>query len=232
MKTHYVHSSEEGCEQGAELFAQYHLTAPTRPLGLATGHTMTGLYQALSSKNFTPHCRDVFLLDEYLGLPDGHPNTFGEEIRRQFCEPLGFAGTVHVPGRGDYSGDNGHGLFEGALGRLGPLSVQLLGLGTNGHIAFNEPGSIRESLTREVALSHETREANQGYFDPPELMPARAITQGLATIYCAEALIVLVFGPAKEKPLKDALGPKGHNHPLGMIADHPDITLITDIDLT
>lgn len=230
MKITRVNDSFVGSELAARLFMDLHAVSPTQPLGLATGLTMTGVYQALARHYFRPQCSDVFLLDEYLDLPDGHQNTFEQEIRHQFCDPLSYDGNVHVPGRGPYTGPKGPDLFEQRLEELGPVSAQLLGVGTNGHVAFNEPGSELDSTTREVALSDETIESNKRQFRVPEEMPHRAVTQGLATISQAEALIVLAFGPAKKAALVDALREESKENPLSLILRHPQLTIITDID--
>lgn len=231
MRVEKVAHATEGCARGADIFIAVSDARPHSPVGLATGETMRGLYQELANRSFQPHFEDVFLLDEYLGLPDNSPHTFEHEIRTRFCEPLGYSGRVHVPGHGDYRGEEGAQHFEEELLRRGPVSVQLLGLGTNGHIAFNEPGSEHDSLTRVVLLAEETREANQRHFPPNETMPTHAVSQGLRTIQRASTLLLLVFGPSKQPALLAALTEEDPVHPLRALLDHPGLILVTDIDL-
>jgi glucosamine-6-phosphate deaminase len=115
---------------------------------------------------------------------------------------------------------------------LGPVAVQLLGLGSNGHIAFNEPGSPWDSLTRVVDLHEQTLRDNARFFEDTAQMPTRAITQGIATIKRASAILLVVFGGNKLKALKDALDNPGLQAPASSLFDHPNLTLITDLDLS
>jgi glucosamine-6-phosphate deaminase len=111
------------------------------------------------------------------------------------------------------------------------LSVQLLGLGPNGHLAFNEPGSSLTSRTREVELAAETIAANRQYFDPPESIPPHAVSQGLATIAQAQNLLVAVFGEHKREALQQALSEQETKAPFAAIRSHPNLTVFTDIEL-
>lgn len=231
MKIEIVADAAKGCALGARLFVEKSTANPAAPLGLATGATMRGVYAELVAKGFRPRCEDVFLLDEYLGLPSGSPESFEYEIRTRFCEPLHYTGRVHVPGAGKYSGDDGPRKFEEELLRSGPIGVQLLGIGTNGHIAFNEPGSPADSLTRVVRLADETREANAQHFPPDSEIPTQAVSQGLATINRALSLVLLAFGAAKKEALVSALTEDNPIHPLRSLLGHCDLTIITDIEL-
>ena len=230
MKTHRVASSEAGQILATELFAEISNQAPDAPVGLATGGTMSGVYSALAKTGFRPGFENAFALDEYLGISPDSENSYANELSRKFAEPLGFRGTLHVPGQADYLGDGGATKFEAAIEKLGPISVQLLGLGTNGHIAFNEPGSSFDSRTRTVDLHRETIEANSAYFANPESMPTRAVTQGLATIKQASNLLLLVFGDTKRAALLKALNSPDDSTPLAALLDHPGLVLITDLD--
>lgn len=231
MRIEKVHNHHEGSQRGAQLFAARSAAAPTAPVGLATGATMQGVYSELAKNSFHPDFQDVFLLDEYLGFQENSPGTFEHEIRTRFCAPLNFTGRVHVPGAGRYLGSNGALDFEETLMSHGPLSVQLLGLGTNGHIAFNEPGSAPKSLTRVVALAEQTRESNTRHFPGGVNVPTHAVTQGLATIRRASSLLLLVFGAIKQRALLEGLTQEDPIHPLRALLEHPNLTIITDIDL-
>lgn len=230
MKILKVADLTAGTALAAQLFAEAANSSPNQPVGLATGGTMDGVYRELAKASFVPRCKDAFALDEYDGIARDHKNSYACELQQKFAESLGWSGTLHVPGQGPYSGEHGTAVFEQVVSDRGPLSVQLLGLGVNGHIAFNEPGSTFDSRTRRVELHSDTISANSIYFDDPTSMPNSAITQGLATIAQASRLLLLVFGPAKNTALSRALKHPDASTPLAAFADHSDLVLITDLD--
>ena len=230
MKVLKVADWTAGTALAAQMFAEAANSSPNQPVGLATGGTMDGVYRELAKTSFMPACKDAFALDEYDGIAHDHKNSYANELQQKFAENLGWSGTVHVPGQGPYAGEFGPAVFEQAISDLGPLSVQLLGLGVNGHIAFNEPGSLFDSRARRVELHPDTISANSIYFDDPTSMPNHAITQGLATIAQASKLLLLVFGPAKKPALSTALKHPDASTPLAALADHSDLVLITDLD--
>ena len=230
MKVHRVADAAAGTQLAATLFAKAADIAADCPVGLATGRTMDGVYAALARNGFVPGFTDAFALDEYVGVAPNHKNSYARELREKFAGSLGWSGTLHLPGHGQYSGEEGAGLFEQVLRTVGPLSVQLLGLGVNGHIAFNEPGAAFASRTRTVELQPETLTANSVYFDDPALMPTHAVTQGLATIAQARMLLALVFGPSKQEALTKALWHPDSSTPLAAFAGHEDLVLITDLE--
>ena len=231
MKIEQFSTRQEAIEFAAELFIAKANANPTKPVGLATGSTMEGVYDSLAYKNFVPGCAAAFALDEYLGLPEGHENSYSTELTEKFSNRLGWKGSLHVPGTGVYSGSSGPAKFEQAIRESGPISVQLLGLGTNGHIAFNEPGSAFDSVTREVELHPQTRLDNARFFSPPESMPTHAVTQGLATIMSATSLTLVVLGERKRPALEQALDSPGPLTPLAPLLEHADLTLVTDLEI-
>ena len=230
MKILKVADLAAGTALAAKLFVEAADSSPNQPVGLATGGTMDGVYRELAESYFMPARKDAFALDEYEGITRGHKNSYASELKRKFAENLDWPGTLHVPGQGPYSGESGLAAFEKAITDLGPLSVQLLGLGVNGHIAFNEPGSPFDSRTRRVELHSDTIRANSVYFDDPNSIPNHALTQGLATISQASKLVLLVFGPEKKSALSRALNHPDSSTPLATFADHRDLVLITDLD--
>lgn len=230
MRIERVASREAGSQLAAQLFADFSNLNPTKPVGLATGATMSGVYQELANQGFSPGCDKAFALDEYLGLTKDHKNSYLFELNEQFAKRLGFKGELLVPGQPPFEAEEGLALFEKEHLSAGPLSVQLLGLGSNGHIAFNEPGSSFDSLTRVVELHPETLRDNSRFFEDPDQMPRLASTQGIATIKRASALLLLVFGETKQAALTAALSKVDTNSPASALLDHPNLTLITDLD--
>jgi glucosamine-6-phosphate deaminase len=225
---HHVKNAVEGQMLAATLFMQASNAKPDKPVGLATGGTMDGVYQQLVANSFKPGFKHAFALDEYDGISPGSKNSYLHELTEKFSKALDWSGQLHVPGQGLYAHEAGNQEFEEALADLGPLSVQLLGIGTNGHIAFNEPGSDFASRTRRVELHKETVSANSIYFDDPQSMPTHANTQGLATIAQADMLLLVVLGEHKQAALTKSIRHPDQSTPLAALLEHPKLVLVTD----
>jgi glucosamine-6-phosphate deaminase len=181
------------------------LATPVARIGVATGATFTPVYAELVRRQ--PDWRDVefVLLDEYVGLHADDPRSFRNTILRELFEPLGIRATQLC----------GPDTSE-------PVDVQLLGIGRNGHIGFNEPGSSFASETREVALARDTRDANAG-------APARAVTRGIATILRAHRIVLVATGAAKADALANALdGEPDEAVPASALQHHDETLVIAD----
>src|SRR5690606_20603291 len=177
---------------------------PQAVLGVATGSTPLSTYRALAARRLDLSRASAFALDEYIGLPAGHPQSYRAVIEREVVAPLGLDPTrVHVPGDGlgvapdaeqlDAAGER----YERDIRDAGGVDLQLLGVGATGHIGFNEPGSSLASLTRVKTLMHQTRLDNARFFDSIDDVPRHCITQGLGTILRARHLVLLAFGEHK-----------------------------------
>lgn len=228
MRVINAKDADEAVKLAAETFIEAADARPDAPIGLATGGTMDGIYLKLKELGFRTKTKHAFALDEYEGLEPGSQNSYAAELRDKFGERLGWTGTLHVPGSGHYSGETGLELFEQRLTELGPISVQLLGLGSNGHIAFNEPGSDFDTTTRLVELHPATRGDNARFFSSLEDVPTHAYTQGLATISRSSCLLLVVLGERKLPALSQALTAPSPQTPLAALLDHENLTLITD----
>jgi glucosamine-6-phosphate deaminase len=198
---------------------------PSPVLGVATGSTPVPAYRSLASarRRGTDFSRlSLVALDEYVGLPAGHPGSFAAYVEREIREPLQLPPErVVVP--------EGHGeRLEDRIRSLGGVDVQLLGIGRNGHLAFNEPGSPLDSRTRVVALSRTTRCDNAPAFGG-EAVPRHAVTQGLGTILEARHLVLLATGSAKAAAVATALsGPVTADCPASVVQLHPRVTMVLD----
>jgi glucosamine-6-phosphate deaminase len=203
-------------------------------LGLATGSTPLSVYAALA-ESFTSDPIDVsrvrgFALDEYVGLPPDHPESYRAVITRHVVVPLGLSpANIHVP-----DGDpatirtSGHN-YEAAIIASGGVDVQILGIGRTGHVGFNEPGSSFASLTRIKTLAEKTRLDNARFFPSIDDVPLHCITQGLGTIRRARHLILLAFGAEKAHAIAAAVeGPVSSSNPGSVIQLHPRVTVIVD----
>jgi glucosamine-6-phosphate deaminase len=202
---------------------------PATVLGLATGSTPLGIWLALAARGADLSNVRGFALDEYVGLPDGHPQSYRSVITREVVEPLGLdPDRVMVPGHLgpiETAGDD----YERAIRAAGGVDLQVLGIGTDGHIGFNEPGSSFESLTRVKTLTRQTREDNARFFDSVDEVPVNCITQGLGTIRRAKHLVLLAFGEAKAKAIAAAVeGPVTASAPGSAIQLHPHVTVLVD----
>ena len=204
-------------------------------LGVATGRTLLPLWEELGRRCAAGRLSfgrvRAFAVDEYCGLPPGHPGRLRAELERELLARTDLPPEqLRFP---DVDGDAPLEVrceeHERALRRAGGIDLQLLGVGTNGHVAFNEPGSQPDSRTRRVHLAPATREAAVGRFGSLEAVPSAALTVGLATLREARALRVLAFGSAKAAAVRAALAePPGPACPLSLLAGHPDLRLYAD----
>jgi glucosamine-6-phosphate deaminase len=207
---------------------------PDAVLGLATGSTPLALYRALAAQVASQGV-DVsqvrgFALDEYVGLPAGHPESYRTVITRDVVEPLGLdPDRIRVP-NGSLDGIEHAGAdYEAAILAAGGVDVQILGIGTDGHIGFNEPGSSFASATRVKTLTEQTRRDNARFFPSEADVPMHCITQGLGTILRARHLLLLAFGEGKAEAVAGAVeGPVSASNPGSAIQLHPHATVIVD----
>lgn len=207
---------------------------PPVVLGLATGRTMVGLYRELVRLH-----RDeglsfgrvvTFNLDEYCGLPGDHPERMAAFMEREF-----FARVDLPPEQRHFPAVEGPDLerrcddYERAIRAAGGLDLQLVGVGRNGHVAFNEPGSRGDSRTRRVHLDRATREDAATTFGGLDAVPSAAVTMGVATVMAARAIRLLAFGAAKREALARLLeGPTGADRPVSFLRGHADLRIWAD----
>jgi glucosamine-6-phosphate deaminase len=205
---------------------------PDAVLGLATGSTPLPVYQALRDRATGLDLSRVraFALDEYVGLDPAHPESYRSVIAREVVEPLGLdPSRVHVPdGSPERITESGE-AYEAAIDAAGGVDLQLLGIGTDGHIGFNEPGSSFASRTRVKTLTAQTRRDNARFFARVDDVPRHCITQGLGTILRARHLVLLAFGEGKAEAIAGAVeGPVTASLPGSAIQLHPRTTVIVD----
>jgi glucosamine-6-phosphate deaminase len=201
-------------------------------LGLATGSTPLAVYRALARRADSLDLSQVsgFALDEYVGLPVSHPESYRSVITREVVEPIGLdPARVHVPDGNVETIQTAGAAYERSIIAAGGIDLQILGVGTDGHIGFNEPGSSFASLTRVKTLTEQTRRDNARFFDSPESVPMHCITQGLGTILRAEHLVMLAFGEGKAKAVAASVeGPLSAMVPGSAIQLHPHATVVID----
>ncbi|MCF6506828.1 glucosamine-6-phosphate deaminase [Blastococcus sp. MG754426] len=200
---------------------------PDAVVGLATGSSPLGLYAELA-RQVAAGWLDVsgirgFGLDEYVGLPPGHPQSYASVLRRTVVQPLGLdPARVHVPDGGAADLDAAAAGFERRIEAAGGIDVQILGIGANGHIGFNEPTSSLSSRTRVKTLAPRTRADNARFFGSPEDVPVHCLTQGLGTILEARELVLVAQGRAKADAVAAAVeGPLSSMCPASVLQLHP-----------
>ncbi|MHA7153525.1 glucosamine-6-phosphate deaminase [Arthrobacter sp. TMN-50] len=207
---------------------------PTAVLGLATGSSPLGVYDELVDRcrsgglNFA----DVvgFALDEYVGLPVGHHQSYREVIRREFTNRINIdPGNVHGPDGAAEDIPAACVAFEDALRAAGGVDLQLLGVGTDGHIGFNEPGSSLASRTRIKSLVDQTRKDNSRFFDSIDDVPHHVVTQGLGTIMDARHVVLIAAGAQKARAVHDFVeGPVAAICAASVLQLHPHATVLID----
>ncbi|KDA06443.1 multidrug transporter [Microbacterium sp. CH12i] len=205
---------------------------PDAVLGLATGSTPLPVYEALHRRLGGADLAQVrgFALDEYVGIDPHHPESYRSVIAREVVEPLRLnPSQIHVP-NGSLDGIEHAGAdYEAAITAAGGVDLQILGIGTDGHIGFNEPGSSFASRTRVKTLTAQTRKDNARFFDSIDDVPMHCITQGLGTILQARHLVMLAFGESKARAVAEAVeGPISAILPGSAIQLHPHVTVVVD----
>jgi glucosamine-6-phosphate deaminase len=203
-------------------------------LGLATGSSPLGVYELLIDRYRTGQINfanaAAVLLDEYIGLPAGHPEGYRSVIRRELVDHVDlpaarlFGPDVWAPDIAAACAD-----YDRRIVELGGVDVQLLGIGTDGHIGFNEPGSSLRSRTRVKTLTDATRHDNARFFASPDDVPRHVVTQGLATIGEARHLLLIATGVHKAHAIARAVeGPVSAMCPASVLQFHPHATVIVD----
>lgn len=207
---------------------------PDAVLGLATGSSPLPVYDELvlrhEQRNLDFSRVRVFTLDEYVGLPADHPESYREVIRRVFTERVNISPeNVHGPDGTATDVPAACRAYEEALQAAGGVDLQLLGIGTDGHIGFNEPGSSLASRTRIKTLVEQTRRDNARFFHSLAEVPHHALTQGLGTILEARHVVLLATGAQKAQAVRDLVeGPVAAICPASVLQLHPHATVLLD----
>lgn len=216
----------------ADAIADLISAEPDVVLGLATGSTPLPVYEALRPRLEGIDVSRVrgFALDEYVGIDPAHPESYRNVIRREVVEPLGLdPSRVQVPDGALATIRHAGQDYERAIEDAGGVELQILGIGTDGHIGFNEPGSSFASSTRVKTLTEQTKKDNARFFDSIDEVPTHCITQGLGTILRARHLVLLAFGEGKAEAVAAAVeGPVTASLPGSAIQLHPRVSVVVD----
>lgn len=234
MKVVILNDAAEVAEYGARIFIKQLQKKADSVLGLATGSTPVALYQELIKAN---QAGDVsfkkvisFNLDEYLGLSDDHPQSYRYFMNEQLFNHIDIDKTnTHVPPGNAKNPVEACTEYEDSIANHGGIDIQLLGIGRNGHIGFNEPSSSLASRTRVKTLTKATIDDNSRFFAEDEYQPHLSITMGIGTILESKKTILLATGIGKAEAIQATVeGPLTAACPASALQLHRDAVIIID----
>lgn len=233
MKLVKVSTYEEMSNEASEILFDVIKENDKPVIGLATGSTPEGTYKALieklNSSDVNQNDITTFNLDEYVGLDKNHEQSYSYYMHENFFNHVSIPEeNIHLLNGKAEDAETEVTAYEAAIDQAG-LDVQLLGIGRNGHIAFNEPGTSFDSVTHIVDLTPETIEDNSRFFDDLKDVPNKAFTMGLSSIMKAEKIVILISGENKKEALAELLsGEVSENNPASVLNNHKDVTIIAD----
>lgn len=206
---------------------------PSIILGLATGGSPIGIYNNMVKdylENQTNYENvQTYNLDEYVGLLGDHPQSYRQFMNQHLFNHLNIKlENTHVPlGLGDL--EKVCRAYDAAIENAGGIDIQLLGIGANGHIAFNEPGTHFDSMTHVAQLTKSTIENNARFFDSMDAVPKRAVTMGIKSILKAKKIILIAMGESKAEVVNAMInGPITESLTASALQKHPDVTVFVD----
>lgn len=228
----YDDMSSKACELMLDKLNR--LDAPV--FGLATGDTPVGLYQRLVRKHKEEKVSfkkaTTFNLDEYVGLSIDHPESYHFYMNEHLFDHIDLPSErAHVPNGVAQDLEEECRSYERKIKEVGNIDIQLLGIGNNGHIGFNEPGTPFDSRTAIFQLTESTRKSNSRFFESIDEVPKTAISMGLGTIMEAKEILLIVFGSHKADILARVLNSEAtESIPATVLHRHDNVTIIADMD--
>lgn len=207
---------------------------PDSNLGLATGGTPLAMYDKLiemfreGEVDFSEI--QTFNLDEYCGLEADHPNSYHYYMHDNFFNDINIKKeNIHIPDGSAEDFNKECRDYEESIKKARGIDLQILGIGSNGHIGFNEPSKSLNVATEVVDLTEETIKANSRYFDSKDEVPKKAISMGMATILKADRIVLLASGKSKAEAIKKTVSGKiSTQAPASLLQTHPQITILLD----
>ncbi len=230
-----VDSRQKIAEAAAQGYASFIQNKPNAVLGLATGSTPEDLYAELIRLNNNGEVSfknvKTFNLDEYCGLPVEHPQSYRYFMQEKLFDHIDIdLRNTYVPD-GFRTSTEDLLAYDRAIAQAGGIDLQLLGIGVNGHIAFNEPGTSFDSLTHVVELTQETRQVNSRFFGNIDEVPTHAICMGMRTIMNTQNIILMAIGENKAEAIRNAVyGDIDPMCPASVLQLHPNVTIFVDED--
>ncbi|WP_313074158.1 glucosamine-6-phosphate deaminase [Lacrimispora sp.] len=234
MKLYRAMDYNDMSRKAANIISAQVIMKPNCVLGLATGSTPIGIYKQLIewySKGDLDFSRvKTANLDEYKGLTKENDQSYYHFMRENlFCHVNINEANTNIPDGTETDANKEAARYEETIKELGGIDLQLLGLGHNGHIGFNEPSDIFTRDTHIVDLQESTIEANKRFFDTIEEVPKQAYTMGIGTIMSAKKILLVVSGEDKAEILHDVItGPVSPRVPASILQLHPDVIIVAD----
>jgi glucosamine-6-phosphate deaminase len=234
MNVIVVENYDEMSSRAAEIVERQVLKNAKSILGLATGSTPLGLYgkmvEGFKNRGVSYQHAKTINLDEYRGLNRNHPNSYHSFMYENLFKHIDIQmRNTYLPDGQAPSVEEECRRYEALIDRIGPVHLQILGMGTNGHIGFNEPGTPEDSLTHCVELDESTRKNNARFFESPEAVPTHAITMGIVSILKSEQILLLASGKKKAPAVKKLMEQHvSKEFPASFLWNHEDVTLIVD----
>jgi len=225
-------SAADANKLAARLFASYIRKRSGTVIGLATGSTPLALYRELIAMKLDWRKVTTFNLDEYISLAPDHPQSYNYFMWENLFKHVNvLKKNVHVPDGLARDIPKFCVKYEKQIRSAGGIDVQLLGIGTDGHIGFNEQTSSLASRTRIKTLTQQTRKDNARFFGSEEAVPHHVITMGIGTILEARHCVLLAFGKNKARAIAEAAeGPITAMNPASALQQHPKVTVLLDED--
>ncbi|GCF95158.1 glucosamine-6-phosphate deaminase [Enterococcus florum] len=226
MKVIRVKDAQEGGKKAFELIKDG-MANGAKVLGLATGSTPETLYQEMTASDLDFSDMTSVNLDEYVGLGGDDVQSYRYFMNDRLFNKKPFKETFVPNGKAeDLAAEAKH--YDQIIAEH-PIDIQILGIGRNGHIGFNEPGTSFSETTHEVELTESTIEANKRNFDKVEDVPTRAMSMGIGSIMPSKEIILMAFGEDKADAIKGMIeGPVTEEMPASVLQKHSNVTVIID----
>lgn len=226
MNVQIVSDKQAGGKAGFKVFEDA-LQNGAKVLGLATGSTPVTIYEQLVASDLDFSQLTSVNLDEYVGLNADHPQSYHYFMQQHLFNAKPFAHS-YVPDGSNLDAAAATSEYDQIIAD-NPIDLQLLGLGKNGHIGFNEPGTDPESTTHKVTLTESTIDANARFFDNADEVPRYAYSMGIGSILKAKQILIVAYGEAKAAAVAAMIqGPVTPDVPASYLQTHPNVTVILD----
>ena len=236
IKIHIEKDYKSASQRASEIFIKKLKEFPTGTFGFATGSTPIGMYEELvklSNESVIDMTKiTAFNLDEYYPIKSSDPQSYAYFMAANLFDAIKLPSeNRNIPSGEASNAQDECNLYDEKIAKSGGIKLQILGIGNNGHIGFNEPDSVFSQGTNVTKLANETVSANSRFFESIDMVPKHAITMGIYTIMMAEEILLIASGEGKAKILREALfGPITPSVPASAIQLHRNVNVVTDME--
>ncbi|MFV8211692.1 glucosamine-6-phosphate deaminase [Streptococcus pluranimalium] len=221
-----VKNAQEGGKVAFELLAEK-MATKIKTLGLATGSSPLGFYEAIRQSDLEFSDMVSINLDEYVGIDDQNEQSYAYFMQKELFDAKPFEVSYLPDGKADDL-EAAAKAYDQIIAE-NPIDFQILGIGRNGHIGFNEPGTSFDETTHIVDLAPSTIEANSRFFDSIDEVPKQAMSMGIASIMASKTIVLMAFGAEKAEAIKQMIqGPVTESLPASVLQKHKDLVVIID----